>query len=701
LLPRTGFLQFEIVIMGNDRGDGEGYNDVDGGGGIMVIADEVDEADETGADISALSASTSEELTSKVEERNQEDIADQGPPTSPKPQGQSPKGTLRPILRREGSAPPPPPQQPPPPAPSSQGDGLGEPTDSLNLAQLRTLVTNFHKQEPTAYAYEYADTQTFAEELDEWFQYTQEERRNLRNMHIAFEREIAAFGSEAKVPTEEWLWSKIGIMHSGNFIERQLDRLKDPNLSVSLRALESIAYISLGAWRETAMDQPGSEGNEHLDFEPPTERYLKSIGQLHAIRDNADILCGRGAVDRLYQHLRQCFDDEYGTGLLSQGSSAETAILWTSTLERRINATLSALYMLVECGRYQIARGKTDMIRKAFEALEPSILHVLNEQIAKIRWDDTVDVPITKVLLLLWKSSLLIIGGSKELVTSKKVLRASPEPDEMKNTSYLTASPLDYHVFRQEVMSKYPAYDPPPALIPLEPENTSILPPLNDKTNRTASQDNIVPAKINKSIFDKAVHIATPAPSPPPSPAGPGGKGGKKQNYQTNQNFPFLYPPLDSTTNDVGGKGSAELKDKFVGKRWDGSDVPFSILEAGELFASRSRMSRSLRQLWEVREDFLKYERGWRNSDETDEVDDDEDIEDFEKIPDLDIEDDKEYFEAIRKLAEAPGKKKKKEQEPKKPTKIRETDDQNTQTQLDLIEGLYVFHLKPLMTARY
>jgi len=147
-----------------------------------------------------------------------------------------------------------------------------------------------------------------------------------------------------------------------------------------------------------------------------------------------------------------------------------------------------------------------------------------------------------------------------------------------------------------------------------------------------------------RSIFHQPVHIATPAPSPPPSPAGPGGKGGKKQNYQTNQNFPFLYPPLDDTSNTVGGKGNAELQDQLVGKRWEGSDVPASIFEAGQLFASRMRMSRSIRQLWDVRERFMKYERGWNETIKDDEgcmqedsnsdsEDEDDDADDAQRSP--------------------------------------------------------------------
>lgn len=143
-----------------------------------------------------------------------------------------------------------------------------------------------------------------------------------------------------------------------------------------------------------------------------------------------------------------------------------------------------------------------------------------------------------------------------------------------------------------------------------------MLPPLPNHPSRRTSHE-ILHQRVGHdirgggSIFNQPVHIATPAPSPPPSPAGPGGKGGKKQNYQTNQNFPFLYPPLDITSNVVGGKGSTELRDQLAGQKWEGSDVPASILEAGQLFASRVRMSRSVRQLWDVREKFIKYERGW------------------------------------------------------------------------------------------
>jgi hypothetical protein len=62
----------------------------------------------------------------------------------------------------------------------------------------------------------------------------------------------------------------------------------------------------------------------------------------------------------------------------------------------------------------------------------------------------------------------------------------------------------------------------------------------------------------------------------------------------------------------LGGKGSTELQDVLVGRRWEGSDVPTSILEAAELFSKRMRATRALKQMWEARVDFMKQERGWR-----------------------------------------------------------------------------------------
>lgn len=206
---------------------------------------------------------------------------------------------------------------------------------------------------------------------------------------------------------------------------------------------------------------------------------------------------------------------------------------------------------------------------------------------------------------------MVSLGGLDEVEKAKASFREGIE-DKDCTGPLITASPLDYHTFRQEISSKYPAYNPPASFFPMEPEQRSILPPLRNPT-KVQSAVPVQPAQHGTSILHQPVHIATPAPSPPPSPQV--GKGGKKQNYQTNNLFPFLYPPLDATSNQIGGKGSTDLQDVLVGRKWEGSDIPTSILEAAELFSKRMRATRALKQLWAERVEFMKYERGWSEVD--------------------------------------------------------------------------------------
>jgi len=108
----------------------------------------------------------------------------------------------------------------------------------------------------------------------------------------------------------------------------------------------------------------------------------------------------------------------------------------------------------------------------------------------------------------------------------------------------ITESPLDYHVFRQEIVSEYPAYHPPKPILSFELARDPVLRSftINSTTGRTASGGNEYLVFGRKgggtnsgSILKNAVHTVTPAPSPPQSPRSVGGKRRKKQNYQKKQ----------------------------------------------------------------------------------------------------------------------------------------------------------------------
>jgi hypothetical protein len=91
---------------------------------------------------------------------------------------------------------------------------------------------------------------------------------------------------------------------------------------------------------------------------------------------------------------------------------------------------------------------------------------------------------------------------------------------------------------------------------------------------------------------------------------------------------------MDTSDSVFSGK---DLSDMMTDKRWEGSDVPRSIIEAGELFASRMRMTRAMRQLWKQRDLFMKYDRGWRGDEEKSNDSTASNVDDYDDLKDPDL----------------------------------------------------------------
>ena len=168
----------------------------------------------------------------------------------PPPQPQSvPMG--RPQLGRNQPQPPPPHQPPPPPSPQQ----IGNASDSLSLMQLRRIVTEFPKNDPTSYAFTYADTATFEEEVDEWFSYNEAEYKRLQRAKDTFERRWRKFGGTDWLESEESKRMK--------FVEREIKGLHATDLRRRCKSLQTILHVILGVWNETAgvkADGDGSNG---------------------------------------------------------------------------------------------------------------------------------------------------------------------------------------------------------------------------------------------------------------------------------------------------------------------------------------------------------------------------------------------------------------------------------------------------------
>ena len=578
-----------------------------------------DEVDQTGTDISPVSdEQLMEEVAEGLRGGRNAGSSDVSASDALGRENNAPQ-PKRPTLRREGVAPPPP-LQPPPPAPAQQIPDRAP--DSLSLAQLRQLLGGLPRMaEQPAYAFEYADAQPFAEELEEWFQYSEFDRLMLSGMRTTFDQRWSAFCDRHCRESDEVTWLTAAHEFRKSFMDEAVHDLEDSDLCVRVEALEAICYAVTGVWALTAgksVDGLSPAG----DIDAPRSKSL----QIRWIENNVSLLQESSGVPALHNYLCHVFDKSKtdSDGVDSEGED----LAYAAAAEREAHLILTALYITAEIGRKQEnTRDGHTPIRDEVLKLEPNLLVFLVEVISRLRWDESTNIPLTRVILLLWKFFLLSFGGSDSLRRAKAELEpfhheeAAADDGAPGRMPFLTASPLDYQAFRQEIVSKYPAYNPPPPLLPVDLESNSILPPHPHNLGREHSSlgpfSNIGPSASvdNGSILHQSVHIATPAPSPPPSPIGPGGKAGKKQNYQTNQNFPFMYPPLDACSNNIGGKGSSEHQYVLVGKRWEGSDVPASIIEAGKLFSSHVKMTRAIRQLWEERERFMRYDRGWNLED--------------------------------------------------------------------------------------
>ncbi|KAI0977151.1 hypothetical protein F4678DRAFT_4264 [Xylaria arbuscula] len=548
--------------------------------------------------------------------RNPVDVADTGvadigpglprttttatPPSNPLP--------VRPAPQRN-QFPPNPPSQPPPAAPNTQL------ADSLSLAQLRRIVSEFPRAEAAAYDFEYADTASHAEEIDEWFSYQFWQFVRLVNAQRAYESQ---WEHDLAAKEEEVVWDEAAEDIRTAFIRQALSEIASDDTAVSTAATGKLVYLALGRWVDTAGLATGNT---------PKLRTLATPRQLAAIKTSVEAIAGLGGIPVVWLALRNVLDI-----VLSEDLPKSLHHNKQEILDGLVNLmTIMYMFMQVVLGDPE----GLESVRDQLISLQPSLPVYMLTVTTKFRFfepkDDSIIVPHVQALLMLWKSILVVFGGTKEIDETKQALGESSTVDRNKNV--ISASPLDYHVFRQEITSKYPAYVPPQSKIPLDADNISLLPPLPNHPTRNNGSNGILPAPPGNqsggaSILHQPVHIATPAPSPPPSPA-IGGKGGKKQNYQTNQNFPFLYPPLDETSNSAGGKGAAGFQQALVGRKWEGSDVPASILEAGELFSNRVRMTRATRQLWEQRQLFQKFERGWNpQGSESDDITDD--ITDFD-----------------------------------------------------------------------
>jgi hypothetical protein len=217
---------------------------------------------------------------------------------SPHPESSTAFSMVRPQLQRN-QAQPPSHQPPPPPAPQQ----IGNPTDSLSLMQLRRIVTEFPRIEPIAYAFTYADTASYEEEIEEWFSYTDAEFTRLRNAQDIFERRWKKFDTRS--------WGTADKDAQEAFIKREIAGLQATDLRRRCKSLQTLLHISLGVWDETAGVENSVVENDGSDTCAEGKVKSKTVAtktQVDFIRTGVLLITECGGVPQIYELFKRAFD---------------------------------------------------------------------------------------------------------------------------------------------------------------------------------------------------------------------------------------------------------------------------------------------------------------------------------------------------------------------------------------------------------
>ncbi|EDO18583.1 hypothetical protein Kpol_1048p13 [Vanderwaltozyma polyspora DSM 70294] len=251
------------------------------------------------------------------------------------------------------------------------------------------------------------------------------------------------------------------------------------------------------------------------------------------------------------------------------------------------------------------------IIKEAISTFDKlKLLQFLTKYIEHWRWNSRLSMRIRNIISLLFKALTLQFGDQdiyrETKYTIEKVhgIKRSEGCQNMK----LDISPLHYQAFREDIVSRYPDFDPPSENLPKDIDNSNSLSQFLEIPRSKVRNP------INMTLAVPEQHLATPAPSPPSSPTffpiNPSSR--PRKSFQTNMAYPCLYPS-DNESGDDDLTKRTQINESYLDKD---IVVPYSIQEATKILSDNLRIKLSNKQLWHERDLFMMSERGW-NMDRT------------------------------------------------------------------------------------
>lgn len=179
---------------------------------------------------------------------------------------------------------------------------MGHPDDSLSLLQLKRIVSDFPPVEPTSYAFTYADTASFEEEIDEWFGYGNTESLRVNRARVCW-------GGRWKQSSKK-LWMEEGRGIKREFVGRECEGLKG-EAGGRRKSLQRIMHILLGIWDESAgTAKPLAHASRDVGVgeEEPQIRSQATKSQIDAMKDGVSLVTECGGVAAAFQAMATILD---------------------------------------------------------------------------------------------------------------------------------------------------------------------------------------------------------------------------------------------------------------------------------------------------------------------------------------------------------------------------------------------------------
>ncbi|VVT57497.1 uncharacterized protein SAPINGB_P005725 [Magnusiomyces paraingens] len=395
---------------------------------------------------------------------------------------------------------------------------------------------NMFKYVPN-FNYKYTGTEDFKAEIEEWFLY--EDNEILPSLKFQFQK------------NHDNDWRDLSVNTQESLVTSWLFDLKSTNSATRRSALSFLSYVALGSYASVS----------------------STADHIAQIKLNTHFLWKHNALPSLYALLVHDVNLKVPADLYADDDTPSSGSDAENELNMELFSVLTILYFTIESHRHD-----TEF---AADLYKLNILLYFVQAMSRLRWGIEGNLPLRPICLVFWKTMLCLFGDDDDLARVKSYMYKKynlPE-NNGENTDLVMASPLDYHAFRQDMMSRYPAYIPPSSRLPRNFDNSRSMSHYIEVPRPVIAQSS------NNALPIPTVHIATPAPSPPASPAIAAGQKVRKSVFMTNQSFPFIHPTE--------------------------SNIPQSIVEASELFHSRIHTTPSMMQLWDERDKFMQQERGW------------------------------------------------------------------------------------------